>query len=106
MTLNRLQIPELITPETIQVLRAKEFKLDNGLRIYVVNAGTEDVVKLDLIFPSGATGKNDYSIASATHQLIDTGTSSKKAIDIAEGFDRLRARLEDYQFVFTESLFQ
>lgn len=94
MTLNRLQIPELITPDTIQVLRANEITLDNGLRIYVVNAGTEDVVKLDLIFPSGATGSSNYSIASATHQLIDTGTSVKKAIEIAEAFDYYGSHLQ------------
>lgn len=84
---DRLQIPELLTPATIPVIRAETIELDNGLRVYVINAGTEDVVKLDLVFPSGAGGKHNFSIASAAHHLIDTGTSSKKAIDIAESFD-------------------
>jgi zinc protease len=87
MTINRLQSPELITPDYIPVIRAADFVLDNGLRVYAINAGTEDVIKLDIIFPSGATGQSNYSIASACHQLLDTGTSSKKAIDIAEAFD-------------------
>jgi zinc protease len=87
MILDRTLIPGLKTPESISVIRASARRLDNGLSIYVINAGIEDVVKLDLIFPSGATGGSDYSIASACHQLIDTGTKDKKAIDIAEAFD-------------------
>lgn len=89
-----MQSPELITPHFIPVFRASEIKLNNGLSVYVINAGTEEVIKLDIVYPSGVTGKNNYSIASATHQLIDTGTSSKKAIDIAESFDYYGAYLQ------------
>ncbi len=94
MPLNRLQSPELITPHHIPVIRAGEIKLDNGLSVYVINAGTEEVIKLDIIYPSGVTGKINFAIASATHQLIDTGTSTKKAIDIAESFDYYGAYLQ------------
>ena len=94
MILDRQLIPGLITPESIPVIRAKEHRLDNGLRIYVINAGIDSVVKLDIIYPSGTTGINNYSIASASHQLIDTGTSGKKAIDIAEGFDYYGSHLQ------------
>ena len=95
MELNRLEIPKLITPEHIPVLQAETRKLDNGLGVYVINAGSEDVVRLEIIFPSGTTGKADFTTAAGAHQLLDSGTSTKKAIDIAEGFDYYGSYLQN-----------
>ncbi len=80
-------IPELKAPGTINISHAKPFRLDNGLSIYVINSGTEPVVKLEFVFQSGTSGSADFTAATATHQLLDSGTNSRSALEIAEAFD-------------------
>ncbi len=87
MTLNRTIQPELKKPENIAVIQAKKTVLDNGLTIYVIDAGDSEVVKLELIFPSGATDPDSMISAVAAHNLADSGTVSKTAVEIAEEFD-------------------
>lgn len=94
MTINRKLQPELNVPDAINIIQAKQIQLDNGLSIHVINAGNEDVVKFEIIFPTGAADRNTYSIASACHHLADSGTSQKKAIEIAESLDYFGAFLQ------------
>ncbi|HMT29527.1 MAG TPA: pitrilysin family protein [Bacteroidia bacterium] len=94
MNLNRTITPELKVPEAITILKAEKIQLDNGLSIYVINAGNDSVVKFEIIFPTGATDSDSYALSSACHQLTETGTSSKKAIEIAENLDYFGAFLQ------------
>jgi predicted Zn-dependent peptidase len=87
MTLIRTINPELRAAFKNKCPQAKEIRLDNGLTIYAIDAGTEDVVKLEIIYPSGAASDKNFTVAMATHQLIDSGTATKKALEIAEGLD-------------------
>ncbi|MBL0340504.1 MAG: insulinase family protein [Bacteroidetes bacterium] len=93
MILNRANPPELKVPEAINILQAKKIQLDNGIGIYVINSGNEDVVKFEIIYPTGATDKESFAISTACHQLAESGTSSKKAIEIAENLDYFGAYL-------------
>ena len=94
MTLERIVMPELRLPRNLDVKKAEPLRLDNGLRVYVVNSGSEPVVKLELVFGSGTSGSADYALASATHQLIDSGTTTKSAPEVAEAFDYFGSYLQ------------
>lgn len=64
-------------------------KLDNGLPLYWLDAGVQDVVQIDWIFPAGLWYEQKGSIAHATVALLKNGTSKFNA-------EQIHALLEFY----------
>lgn len=94
MTLSRTTPPVLRNPENIAIQQAEKITLSNGLCIYAINAGTDEVVKAEFIFPTGCSDAASWSVAGICHQLIDAGTSTKSALEVAEAFDYFGAYLQ------------
>ncbi|MEO8146698.1 MAG: pitrilysin family protein [Bacteroidia bacterium] len=86
--------PSLQQLEKIKIIEAKKIALDNGIPVYSINAGVQDVAKLMFIFPAGDVYHPEGVIASASSHLIDDGTSTKSAAQIAETFDFYGASIE------------
>ncbi len=56
--------------------------LKNGVPLYYVNGGAEDVVKIEWLFKAGNSYENKTGIAAATADLIKNGTSAKSSFEI------------------------
>jgi predicted Zn-dependent peptidase len=89
----RTHIPEISLPEKIVIPRAEKFTLDNGIKVYSVNAGTQDVMKIEFVFTDKSTGHNALLI-SAANKLIREGTAKHTALEISEMLDFYGAYLE------------
>ncbi len=63
------------------------FTLDNGIDVYAVNAGAQDVVQLEMVYYAGNCFEQQKGIAAATNFLLKNGTSAKTAFQINEAFD-------------------
>lgn len=69
------------------------FELDNGVPVYFVNAGAQDVIQVELVFYAGnwleqLTGSdNQKGVAAATNFLLKNGTDTKTAFQINEAFE-------------------
>lgn len=64
-----------------------KFILDNGVEVYAVNAGTQEVLSLELVFKAGNWFEQQNNIAAATNFLIKNGTKNKTAFQLNEHFD-------------------
>lgn len=64
-----------------------KYVLDNGVEVYAVNAGTQEVLSLELVFSAGNWFEQQNNIAAATNYLIKNGTKSKTAFQLNEHFD-------------------
>lgn len=104
--LDRKTAPAFREIEKVEILRAQKNNLMNGIPVYFINAGTEEVVKIDLIFIAGSfaalAGDSSVSIktpllASAVNHLIPEGTLRHSSTEIAENIDYFGA------FIQTES---
>jgi len=87
--LNRLQAP-IIKDATEFDLKLKPYEkyvLDNGVEVYAVNAGTQEVLSLELVFSAGNWFEQQNNIAAATNYLIKNGTKNKTAFQLNEHFD-------------------
>jgi zinc protease len=87
--LNRLQAP-IIKDATEFDLKLKaydKYVLGNGVEVYAVNAGTQEVLSLELVFSAGNWFEQQNNIAAATNYLIKNGTKSKTAFQLNEHFD-------------------
>jgi len=65
----------------------EKFTLDNGVPVYAVNAGAEEVMMVEIVFFSGNSFEEKNLIAAASNFLLKNGTSKKKAFQINEHFE-------------------
>lgn len=91
MLLDRKTPPIFQEIKTINVIPAKEQLLKNKLLLGYINAGTEKVLKIELIFDSGIIDAPSPAVAHATAYMLDKGTSKYSANELATKFDSLGA---------------
>lgn len=72
---------------TLNLKPYDHYTLDNGIDVYAVNAGAQEVLQLELVFYAGNCFENQKGIAAATNFLLKNGTSKKTAFQINEAFD-------------------
>ena len=68
--------------------------LNNGLPLYWLDAGVQDVVQVDWIFPAGLWYEQKASVAHATAGLLKNGTSKFTAEQIHESLEFYGAQLK------------
>lgn len=87
--LNRSIAPDIKDAVAYQIALKKPelFHLDNGVTVYNVQAGTEEVVQIEWVFRAGNWFEQKKLVASASNFLIKNGTSSKSAYEINEFVD-------------------
>src|SRR5258706_7373652 len=93
--LNRTTIPVIIDAVNINLtLRPyQSFSLDNGVPVYALNAGVEEVLMLEFVFEAGNCYEDQNLVASATNHLLKNGTTNKTAFQINEHFEYYGAYL-------------
>lgn len=87
--LNRQEAPPIrnAVEMELQLKPYEYFELDNGVPVYVVNAGTQEVLQMELVFYAGNWYEQRGSIAAATNFLLKNGTSGKTAFQLNESFE-------------------
>lgn len=92
---NRLQAPEIkdAIDFNLALKPYREFTLDNGIHVYTIDAGAEEVIQLEIVFYAGNWYEKENLIASTTNQLLKNGTRGKTAFDINEHFEYYGAYL-------------
>ena len=65
----------------------EHYKLDNGIDVYSVNAGAQEVLQLEMVFYAGNSFEKQKGIAAATNFLLKNGTKNKSAFEINEAFE-------------------
>jgi zinc protease len=70
-----------------------DHQLDNGLPLHWLNAGVQDVVEIDWVFPAGLWYEQKPGVAHATAGLIKNGTSTRSAQQIHEALEFYGASL-------------
>src|SRR5690606_35385481 len=72
---------------TLELKPFLKFTLDNGIAVYAIDAGAEEVVQLELVFNAGNWYERENLVATATNYMLKNGTSQKSAFDINEHFE-------------------
>ncbi len=92
--LDRLTAPAINSISRIDIIRASEQKLSNGIPVYSVNAGTQDLLKIEFLFNAGIWYQPAPLVAGTVNDLVHCGTSKRSAQEIAESIDYYGAFLE------------
>jgi zinc protease len=80
------------------------FTLDNGVPVYAVNAGEQDVLMAELVFYAGNWFEEKNIVAATANYLLNNGTTNKTAYAINEHFDYYGSHLNRYCYNETASL--
>src|SRR6188508_2236211 len=107
--LERSIAPPFKTIDTIDVLQVKQQRLSNGIPLYTLSAGSQEITKLEFIFRAGMYHQPATLIASATNTMLESGSRSYTADQISDGIDFYGSFLElqveqDYATVTLYSL--
>ncbi len=94
MILDRTQAPAFKTIGSIDVIQANSAKLSNGIDLFSISAGSQEIVKLEFVFKAGMYQQPAPLIASSTNSLLESGTRSYTANQISDGVDFFGSFLE------------
>ena len=77
----------------LKLQEAEKFTLDNGVEVYSINAGAEEVCLVELVFYAGNWYEEKNIVAGTTNFMLKNGTNQKTALEINEHFEYFGAYL-------------
>ncbi|HKM93959.1 MAG TPA: pitrilysin family protein [Prolixibacteraceae bacterium] len=99
--IDRKKAPLIIDIENIDFILPEQWELDNGIKVWGINGGSQELVKIDFIFDAGTWYQPANLIAGLSNSFMKQGTKNYSAQQIAEVFDSRGAYLHlnaDQQF--------
>ena len=71
----------------LQLKPCDKMVLDNGVVVYAIDAGAQDVLQMEMVFYAGNSFESSNAVAAATSYMLKNGTSTKTAFEINEAFE-------------------
>ncbi len=89
MTIDRKQAPPIVDAVNfnLQLKPYQGYTLRNGVPVYAVNAGAEEVIQLEWVFFAGNSQEEQNLVAATTNFLLRNGTNTKTAFQLNEHFE-------------------
>jgi zinc protease len=92
--IDRSQAPAIQAMDNFLVSEPECILLDNGIPLYVINKGTQDLVRISLVFGAGAWYEDIPFTAQASNLMLREGTRLMASAEIEEKLDFFGAYLE------------
>lgn len=93
-TIDRKISPAFKTLEKIELIKATEKRLRNNTPVYSINAGTQELIKIEFLFSAGMYQQQLPLQAATVNAMLEEGTSKMTAAQIADAVDYYGAFLE------------
>ncbi len=71
----------------LQLKPYQYFTLENGIPVYCIDAGEQEVLQIEWVFYAGNWFEQQQGVAAATNFMLKNGTSKKNAYELNEAFD-------------------
>jgi zinc protease len=94
LMIDRKISPAFKTLEKIDMIRASEKRLRNNIPVYAINAGTQEIIKIEFLFTAGMYQQQMPLQAATVNSMLEEGTSKMTASEIADAVDFYGAFLE------------
>jgi zinc protease len=65
----------------------QKFVLDNGVEVYTIDAGAEEVMAIEWVFNAGNSQEDKNLVAATTNFLLRNGTAKRSAFEINDHFE-------------------
>ena len=80
-------MPEIKNISEIIIPNVKTVELSNGIKVHCLNSGTQDVLKLEVVFNAGRPVELKNVASRATQEMLKEGTSTMSNHEISERVD-------------------
>lgn len=109
MNLDRTRQPDIHELTSINILSPRKETFPNGIPVNIINAGSQEVVRLDFVFAGGRWQQSQKLQALFTNRMLREGTNCYSSSDVAEKLDFYGAWLElscslEYSYITLYSL--
>ncbi|GAB5553679.1 MAG: pitrilysin family protein [Saprospiraceae bacterium] len=84
---NRSKRPKIYSLDNIQLPEIQQYTLANGLPLWVINQGTQAVLKMEVLFAAGRPYEKKALASRLTAELLKEGSQNYSAGQIAEAMD-------------------
>src|SRR5688500_3325640 len=92
--LDRTLAPPFNRSTVFELIQPRKQILNGGAEAYFILGGTQNVSKVEIVFPAGRWFENAAGSAYFSANLLSKGTKSKSSFDIARLLDGYGAHLE------------
>jgi len=86
-TINRSKAPDYKLIDKINISKPEILKINNNIPLFVLNSGTEDVVRLEIVFNAGSKYSESPLISSVTNAMLYEGTKTLSSKELSEKID-------------------
>ncbi len=76
---------------TLELKPYDHYTLSNGIPVYSIHAGAQEVVQIEMVFYAGNSYEQQKGVAAATNFLLKNGTTNRTAFQLNEAFEYLGA---------------
>lgn len=109
MNLDRTTPPPIRSMDEFHMIRPERKRMKNGIPLQIIQAGSQDVVRLDILIGGGQWHQEQPLQALFTNRMLREGTRNMTSAQIAEKLDYYGAWLElsssvNYAFITLYSL--
>lgn len=84
--LQRIQ-PPVFPVEKVIIPEAKSYMLDNGIPFYLIEAGTEDIMRLEFTFRAGQVKENLPLLSSTCNMMLSEGSQNYSSEELNRSLD-------------------
>jgi len=92
--LDRTLVPESKQVNDINFISPKKQELDNGIKVFTINAGKQELVRIEFVFENVNWDQSKPLQAIGVSHLINNGTTTLNAKEIADRVDYYGAFLQ------------
>lgn len=92
--LNRNTQPEIKLVSKINLHQPEVVHLQNEIPVYLINTGTQDLVKIEFIFNAGNRYEKEVLVSRFSNKMLKEGTKNFSSNEIAEKIDYYGAHLQ------------
>lgn len=104
MVLDRKRAPGFVKSTSFDLIAPDVVRLPNGIDLFFIHGGSQDVIKIELLFDAGKWYDTKWGASYFTSNQLSKGTKQKSSFDIASIFDRYGAHFEIHPGLDTVSL--
>ncbi|WP_411275109.1 M16 family metallopeptidase [Daejeonella sp.] len=92
--IDRTRAPAFGQVEQIELIKAKPIVLDNGLKVFTVDGGDQDLIRIEFIFENIVYDASKPLQSYAANTMLNDGTKELSASEIADRIDYYGAFLQ------------
>ena len=85
--LDRTKAPDIRSINHIELMQPAVYQLNNGVKVYEINTGTQEVIKMEVVFTAGRPFEHKPLAARTTAALLKEGTYKMTGAEVAETID-------------------